>query len=191
MVTFGYRKQAYCDPGQTPLYFASLRSIEHWAQTNRHFSYDLISQLVAIESSRGRWTGEHLEQAVRILGLTSPTSSRIEEGLEPERIKEAWLTQIKELNSSSTPVNKQDVDRLKHDLKDAFKIVSESTGKEEVVRSYEETISLYGNGMMDATEAYITLEIPHDWDDESLITVYHMRVSGYRLLSVCRADFGG
>lgn len=179
---YGYRRQIYCDPTETPVYFNALHQIMHWATSVAHSSRDGLSNLVGIEISRGVWTVETLRECAVLLGLAQQSEEGVVGVLfgddpDPAIIRDAWLKKVKDLNADFAAGRVRDKEALgqrKHELKEAYRIVSEGTGKAQVVAAYEDAIKLYGS--MDITEAYQTLEVPAELDDEMIVTIFAMRV---------------
>ncbi|KAG8893932.1 ubiquitin-specific protease ubp2, partial [Tulasnella sp. 403] len=173
----------YCNPAETFKYYTALNTIFQWASSVGDSSQEVLGNLIATELSRGRWTAEALREAVNILGLGTllddSGAMNVGDDFDAARIKECWLQKLKETNAafnSQPDLDRDMLNRKKQDLKEAFRIVSEATGRADAVAAYEESVKLFGNGMMDVAAAYSTLEVPADLDEEMVVTIYGMRV---------------
>ncbi|KAG9018788.1 ubiquitin-specific protease ubp2 [Tulasnella sp. 427] len=181
LVQFAYRRQTKCDPLNTPIYFSSLKGISNWATQVRNSSAEALQILISQEDSRGRWAPEDLNRASVVMGLMTEQDLALGRSLPPryrEMLKELWLASVKDINAelSENKITKSAADDRKRELREAFRILAESTGDTEVVLGFKEMMKMYGNGMMDVNDAYGTLEVARDWDDDTVVTILNMRI---------------
>lgn len=127
-----------------------------------------LDALLATERSRGRFTSEDVQSAIRILGFGSENELRLDydDDVDEEFILNAWRSAVrrswKEIEGASR----------RRDLNEAFRIVAESRRSLSLIKEYEED-QLHG---MTPDQAYSTLEIPMGVEEDMLLTVYSMRV---------------
>ncbi|KIO24008.1 hypothetical protein M407DRAFT_104243 [Tulasnella calospora MUT 4182] len=183
VVKFAYRRQTHCDPQNTALYFYFLKGVNDWAMRVRHSSAEGLQILVSQEESRGRWSTDDMNRAAIFLGfLTEEDLTRVNDVQLPpnfrENLMDAWLTRVKEVNTevSENRITRQIADDRKRDLKESFRILAEYSGSPELVQAFRQTMRMYGNGMVDVQDAYNTLEVPKELDEDMVITIYNMRV---------------
>ncbi|KAG8938950.1 ubiquitin-specific protease ubp2, partial [Tulasnella sp. 408] len=183
VVKFAYRRQTQCDPKNTPTYFYFLKGITDWAMRMRHSSAEGLQMLLSQEDSRGRWSTDDLNRAAMLLGfLQEEDLSTIGEVQLPpnyrEDLRDAWLARVKEANTelAENRINRQMADDRKRELRESFRILAEYSGTPELVQGFRDTMRIYGNGMVDVQDAYNTLEVPKELDEDMVITIFNMRV---------------
>lgn len=183
MVKFAYRRQTHCDPQNTPTYFYLLKGISEWAAQVRHSSAESLQILVSQEESRGRWSSDDLTRAAIVLGYMSEDEIAIGSGISlpsnfRESLRDAWLVRVKEVNAelSDNRLTRQFAEDRKRELKEAFRILAEYSGSPEMVSEFQQTMRMYGNGMVDVQDAYNALEVPKELDEDMVVTIYNMRV---------------
>ncbi|KAG8924101.1 ubiquitin-specific protease ubp2 [Tulasnella sp. 417] len=183
VVKFAYRRQTHCDPKNTPYYFSLLKGLSVWATRIQNSSAEGLQILVIQEESRGRWSTDDLSRAAMMLGFMSEediaTGNEIQ--LPPtfrEDLRDAWLTRVKEVNTelSENRINRQMAEDRKRDLKECFRILAEHSRLPELVQGFRDNMRIYGNGMVDVQDAYNTLEVRKELDEDMIITIFNMRV---------------
>jgi ubiquitin carboxyl-terminal hydrolase 25/28 len=129
-----------------------------------------IRELVVTERSRSRFTYDDLQTAARVLGFGIDNDLKVdfEDDVPGEFIERAWRDALRR--------SWQDVDSAarRRNLMEAFRIIAEARGSREM---YNQWKNENDNGMT-PEKAYQTLEVPQTVDDDMLITIYNMRVSG-------------
>ncbi|KAG8915559.1 ubiquitin-specific protease ubp2 [Tulasnella sp. 408] len=182
VIKFAYRLQTQCDPQNTPTFLYFLRGITDWAMRMRHSSAEGLQMLIGQEDSRGRWATDDLSRAATLLGFLQEDFSAIGDVQLPpnyrEDLRDTWLTRVKEANAelAENRINRQMADDRKRELKGSFRILAEHSGAPELVQAFKDTMSIYGNGMVDVQEAYNTLKITKEMDEDMVVTVFNMRV---------------
>jgi ubiquitin carboxyl-terminal hydrolase 25 len=186
-VEYAYKHQVKCNPSDTVSYFTFLNSIRQWAHEIGHPSYDSLQITFSSEQSKGLWTSDDLRIHAETLGLLDQ-NGHIPGDLTGDQIREAWRSKVKLVNDQLKALNipvttgtyvhspkKEDLEREARALKEAYRVVAESTGDEAVIRTYKDTMKLYSG--MDVVEAYNTMDAPETVDDDMLVTLYNIRVS--------------
>lgn len=127
-----------------------------------------ISELVATERSRSRFTIDDLQQATKILGFGIDNDLKVEfeDDVPNSFIERAWRDAIRRSWTNPDGATKR------RDLNEAFRIIAESRGDREMHDLWRHELA---SGMT-PEKAYQTLEVPQGMDDEMLITIYNMRV---------------
>ncbi|KAG8959209.1 ubiquitin-specific protease ubp2 [Tulasnella sp. 419] len=187
IVEAAYHSQRHCDPINTPTYFSALQDITTWATEHlaRDPSTEGLQNLAMVERSKGLWTHEDLRWAHQILGIWDDETSRVMDGLRPEDIREAWRKKLKELSEEAKKMRAvtggaewnrpPTMTASKKDLKEAFRIISESMGSTSAMATFDEAIKVYESAM-DIDEAYSTLDVPQDLDEDTMVVIFQMRL---------------
>lgn len=121
------------------------------------------------EQSRDRFTLEDVNTASTMLGFGVENLLRVEydEDVEDEFIENAWRSCVKR----SWQDLQHGSETLRH-ANDSFRILAETRGSVKLWKLWENGKNMY----MNPDRAYSTLEVPKEFDDTMLITVYNMRV---------------
>jgi ubiquitin carboxyl-terminal hydrolase 25 len=129
----------------------------------------VLQELVVMERSRGRFTAQDVNSAIRILGFGSDNLLQVdyENDLGDEFIEEAWKAVVKR---SWKEVNGSDMQR---EATEALRVLAEYRGSRELYKKWD---AVRSNSFMHPDRAYDVLEVPKDVDEAMLITVYSMRV---------------
>lgn len=136
---------------------------------------DPLQMLVVEERSRHRFTFSDYNKALEILGFGKDNTLgvELEDDVPTSFIIQAWKDAVK--RSWHDPEGAQ----LRTDLNEAFKIVADQRQNPELRKAWEQgKVSL-----MTPDAAYSTLEVPHDTDEDMLVTIFNMRVSPRKWIS--------
>jgi len=172
MAEFAYLAQCRCDPTNTTDYFTTLTAVQE-ALERAGTVPDNIQLLYTTEMSRGRFTTRQEEQAIQDLGFGPEGALMMEYSRNPaemddETIVNAWRAKVKNAWDSGN-----DSSRLLMQANDAFRIIAESRGSVKLHNIWENS----KDKMMSPEQAYATLGVPKDADDDIILPVYEMRVS--------------
>ncbi|TFK26680.1 ubiquitin C-terminal hydrolase Ubp2 [Coprinopsis marcescibilis] len=167
LLAFAYLAQCRCDPAGTPRYFTYLSDIVNTLQ-NAGGCPPQLQELMAMESSRNRFTVYEIQTAAQNLGFGHDGFLRVEydEDVEEEFVENAWRDAIK--RSWKDPLNGSEIQRTANE---ALRILAEARGSVKLRQLWET-----GKNSMSPDRAYDTLEIPKEVDDGMLITVFNMRI---------------
>lgn len=151
-------------------YFTALvHIIEAMQVMNEDTPIDL-QNLVLEERTRNRFTQDDFLKAVGSLGFghDGPLRVDFDESVEEEFIVSAWRDGIRrswkdEANGSVT----------RRELNDALRVIADVRGSAEMHRIWE----LEKGSIMTVDTAYSTLGVSKEMDENTLITVFDMRVS--------------
>lgn len=176
LLIFAYMAQCRCDPLHTPDYFTWFYSIVEAMQELRQDVPADMQSVVIDERSRGRYTHDDLQRAIKCLGFGNEGALRIDfdEEISDDFITRAWRDIIK--RAWRDPNNGTETQRDAHE---SFRIIAEARGSTELKKLWEEG----QNRTMNPDRAYSTLEVPTDVEETMLLTVFSMRVSascGYK-----------
>lgn len=170
LITFAYLTQCRCDPGETMRYFTALVNIVQTMQMMNEDTPIDIQNLILDERTRGRFTRDDFLKAVATLGFghNGPLRVDFDDSVEEEFIVNAWRDGVRrswkdETNGSTT----------RRELNDALKIISEVRGSAEMHCVWERE----KGSIMTVDTAYSTLGVSKEMDENTLITVFDMRVS--------------
>ena len=129
-----------------------------------------LQNLVLEERTRDRFTRDDFLKAASALGFGHDGPLRVEfdEGVEEEFIVSAWRDGIRrswkdETNGSAT----------RRDLNDALRVIADVRGSVEMHQVWERE----KGSIMTVDTAYSTLGVSKEMDENTLITVFDMRVS--------------
>ena len=172
LLTFAYLAQCRCDPGQTVRYFTALVSIVQTMQMMNQDTPIDLQNLILDERTRGRFTRDDFLNAVSTLGFghNGPLRVDFDESVEEEFIISAWRDGIRrswkdETNGSTT----------RRELNDALRIIAEMRGSPEMHHVWDRE----KGSIMTVDTAYSTLGVSKEMDENTLITVFDMRVSEF------------
>lgn len=151
-------------------YFTAL---VHIVQTMQLMNEDTpmdLQNLVLEERTRNRFTRDDFLKAVSMLGFghDGPLRVDFDESVEEEFIISAWRDGIRrswkdEVNGSAT----------RRELNDALRVIADVRGSAEIYRIWERE----KGSIMTVDTAYSTLGVSKEMDENTLITVFDMRVS--------------
>ena len=151
-------------------YFTALVHIVQAMQVMNEDTPMELQNLVLEERTRNRFTRDDFLKAVSALGFGHDGPLRVEfdESVEEEFIVNAWRDGIRrswkdETNGSTT----------RRELNDALKVVADVRGSVEMHRIWERE----KGSIMTVDTAYSTLGVSKEMDENTLITVFEMRVS--------------
>ena len=129
-----------------------------------------LQNLILDERTRNRFTQDDFSKAVSALGFghDGPLRVDFDESVEEEFIISAWRDGIRrswkdETNGST----------IRRELNDALRIVADVRGSAEMHRIWERE----KGSTMTVDTAYSTLGVSKEMDENTLITVFDMRVS--------------
>jgi len=170
LLNFAYLAQCRCDPAGTMDYFTALvRIVQTMQLMNEDTPMDL-QNLVLEERARDRFTREDYLKAVSTLGFghDGPLRVDFDESVEEEFIVSAWRDGIRrswkdEANGSAT----------RRELNEALRVVADVRGSVEMHRIWERE----KGSIMTVDTAYSALGVSKEMDENTLITVFEMRVS--------------
>lgn len=170
LLTFAYLAQCRCDPGDTIRYFTALVNIVQTMQMMNEDTPMDLQNLILDERSRGRFTQDDLLKAVGTLGFghDGPLRVDFDDSVEEEFIINAWRDGIRrswkdETNGSAT----------RRELNDALKVIADTRGSLEMHQVWERE----KGSIMTVDTAYSTLGVSKEMDENTLITVFDLRVS--------------
>ena len=170
LLNFAYLAQCRCDPGETIRYFTALVNIVQAMQIMNEDTPIDLQNLLLDERTRGRFTRDDFLKAVAALGFghDGPLRVDFDESVEEEFIINAWRHGIRrswkdETNGSAT----------RRELNDAMRIIAEVRGSAEMHHVWERE----KGSVMTVDTAYSTLGVSKEMDENTLITVFDMRVS--------------
>lgn len=131
-----------------------------------------LQTLILEERTRGRYTHDDLNEAIKLLGFGKDAELGVEldSEVDDQFILEAWRSARRRAWRDTM----QGTDS-RRELNDALKIVADERGSEVLQKAYLEE---RGSGMSPET-AYSTLDVPKDVDEGMLLTVYMMRVCAF------------
>lgn len=151
-------------------YFTAL---VHIVQTMQLMNEDTpmdLQNLVLEERTRNRFTRDDFLKAVSMLGFghDGPLRVDFDESVEEEFIISAWRDGIRrswkdEVNGCAT----------RRELNDALRVIADVRGSAEIYRIWERE----KGSIMTVDTAYSTLGVSKEMDENTLITVFDMRVS--------------
>ena len=129
-----------------------------------------LQNLILDERTRGRFTRDDFSNAVTTLGFghNGPLRVDFDDTVEEEFIINAWRDGVRrswkdETNGST----------IRRELNDALRIISEVRGSAEMHRVWERE----KGSIMTVDTAYSTLGVSKEMDENTIITVFDMRVS--------------
>ncbi|KAG8703513.1 ubiquitin-specific protease ubp2, partial [Ceratobasidium sp. 395] len=163
VVETAYGYQIRCNPSDTPSYYEALRTLSQLPLPG----VNTLEDLVARESSKGRWTRWELQSAAEALGFGSSGvigSEYIAEEADDDYILAAFQAALKGAGTDSLK---------RSNVKSSLKILGESRGSHKLMKHYEHIMSA---NYMDIDEAYRILDVAKDMDDDTLVVVYQVRV---------------
>ncbi|KAG8844943.1 ubiquitin-specific protease ubp2 [Tulasnella sp. 330] len=191
LLEYAYLRQVQCDPLSTPVYLTDLCEIREWARRVHHdASIASLDELIAKETSQKRWHLPDLEVARKRLGVSREFDSDL--------LNEAFKAKVEfihqAVDAQKAKIGRdlladEDVAMVQvelRELKEAYRIIAESTGKDLVYQAYLRAVSGVGYNQvlppyvppeMDIQTASKTLEVPLDWEDEMVVTMYGIRVA--------------
>ena len=172
LLSFAYLAQCRCDPGDTIRYFTALVNIVQTMQLMNEDTPMDLQNLILDERTRGRFTRDDFLKAVNALGFGHDGPLRVEfdESVEEEFIISAWRDGIRRSWKDETNGSV-----IRRELNDALKIIAEARGSGEMHRVWERE----KGSVMTVDTAYSTLGVSKEMDENTLITVFDMRVSGF------------
>ena len=151
-------------------YFTALVNIVQTMQMMNEDTPIDLQNLVLDERTRGRFTRDDFFKAVSTLGFghDGPLRVDFDDSVEEEFIINAWRDGIRrswkdETNGSA----------IRRELNDALRIIAEVRGNAEMHRVWERE----KGSIMTVDTAYSTLGVSKEMDENTLITVFDMRVS--------------
>ena len=168
------------------VYFSALVHIVQTMQVMNEDTPMDLQNLILEERTRNRFTRDDFLKAVSTLGFghDGPLRLDFDESVEEEFIISAWRDGIRrswkdETNGSAT----------RRELNDAFKVVADVRGSAEMQRFWERE----KGSIMTVDTAYSTLGVSKEMDENTLITVFDMRVSdalfsSFRLLTLPKVE---
>jgi len=170
LLTFAYLAQCRCDPAGTVAYFTAL---VHIVQTMQAMNEDTpvdLQNLILEERTRNRFTRDDFSKAVGTLGFghEGPLRVDFDESVEEEFIISAWRDGIRrswkdETNGSA----------IRRELNDALRVIADARESAEMHRVWDRE----KGSIMTVDTAYSTLGVSKEMDENTLITVFDMRVS--------------
>jgi ubiquitin carboxyl-terminal hydrolase 25/28 len=130
-----------------------------------------------MERSRSRFSVYEVEDAARTLGFGHDGDIRLEydEDIEDDFVENAWKELIK--RAWRDPDTCAETQRRANE---ALKLLAEARESVRLMNVWETE-----KNKMNPDQAYNTLEIPKETDDEMLITVFNMRVSTTLTIQLC------
>jgi ubiquitin carboxyl-terminal hydrolase 25/28 len=170
LLIFAYLAQCRCDPADTMGYFTAL---VHIVQTMQAMNEDTpmdLQNLVLEERMRNRFTQDDLLKAVSTLGFghDGPLKVDFDESVEEEFVINAWRDGIRRSWKDETSGS-----ATRRELNEALRIIADVRGSTEMFRVWEHE----KGSTMTVDTAYSTLGVSKDMDENTLITVFDMRVS--------------
>lgn len=151
-------------------YFTALVHIVQAMQVMNEDTPMDLQNLILEERTRNRFTQDDFFKAVSTLGFGHDGPLRVEfdETVEEEFVISAWRDGIRrswkdETNGSA----------IRRELNDALKIIADVRGSAEMHRIWERE----KGSIMTVDTAYSTLGVSKEMDENTLITVFEMRVS--------------
>jgi len=151
-------------------YFTALVNIVQAMQLMNEDTPMDLQNLILDERSRNRFTQDDFFKAVGTLGFGHDGPLRVEfdESVEEEFIISAWRDGIRrswkdEANGSA----------IRRELNDSLRIIADVRGSAEMHRVWERE----KGSVMTVDTAYSTLGVSKEMDENTLITVFDMRVS--------------
>ncbi|KAG8740907.1 ubiquitin-specific protease ubp2 [Ceratobasidium sp. 414] len=160
-VAYGY--QLRCNPSDTPACYDALCRLSRQPLPG----VDALGELVARESSKGRWTHWDLQTATETLGFGAAGiigSEYIAEETDDNYIFSAFQAALKAAGNDSLK---------RSSVKTSLRILGESRGSQELMKHYDQIMS---PNYMNIDEAYKILDVTKDVDDDTLVVVYQVRV---------------
>ncbi|KAI0937423.1 hypothetical protein AcV5_005336 [Taiwanofungus camphoratus] len=169
LLAFTYLAQCRCDPTRTTDYFTCFFNIAKALMDRGDSAPQELQTLILEERTRGRYTHDDLNEAIKLLGFGKDAELGVEldSEVDDQFILEAWRSARRRAWRDTM----QGTDS-RRELNDALKIVADERGSEVLQKAYLEE---RGSGMSPET-AYSTLDVPKDVDEGMLLTVYMMRV---------------
>jgi ubiquitin carboxyl-terminal hydrolase 25/28 len=152
------------------LYFTALVNIVQTMQTMNEDTPIDLQNLILEERTRGRFTRDDFMNAVGTLGFghDGPLRVDFDESVEEEFIINAWRDGIRRSWKNETNGS-----AIRRDFNDALKIIADVRGSPEMHRVWEHE----KGSIMTVDTAYSTLGVTKEMDENTLITVFDMRVS--------------
>ncbi|TDL19407.1 cysteine proteinase [Rickenella mellea] len=169
LLQYAYLAQCRCDPGGIPKHLTALTKLGEALRYTNDPGVAGIETLIVSERSRGRFTTSDEASAIFTLGFGAENSLKVEfdDDVDEAFIVHAWRDAVKRTWSEGEAGAVR-----RRELNEAFRIVGESRGTRELRDLWDEDRA---SGMT-PEKAYATLEVPHNVDEEMLLTVYAMRV---------------
>lgn len=136
---------------------------------------DNLTEMLALESSRDRFTSDNIAEAASHLGFGSEGPLRVDydADIPDEFIENAWRDCVKR---SWHEFDGTDIQRR---VNEALRIIAEARGSAALRHLWETS----KDRLMNPDKAYDTLEVAKDVDDLMLITVF-----GYRVCNLSSLD---
>ncbi|KAG9101955.1 ubiquitin-specific protease ubp2 [Ceratobasidium sp. 370] len=163
VVETAYGFQLRCNPTDTPACYDALCRLSRQPLPG----VDALSELVARESSKGRWTHWDLQTAAETLGFGTSGATRSEyiaEETDDDYILSAFQAALKAAGNDSLK---------RSSVKTSLRILGESRGSQKLMKHHSQIMS---PNYMDIDEAYKILDVTKDVDDDTLVVVYRVRV---------------
>ena len=129
-----------------------------------------LQNLILEERTRNRFTRDDFFKAVSSLGFGHDGPLRVEfdESVEEEFIISAWRDGVRR-----SWKDEADGSATRRDLNDALRVIADARGSAELHRIWERE----KGSIMTVDTAYSTLGVSKEMDENTLITVFDMRVS--------------
>ncbi|KAG9093353.1 ubiquitin-specific protease ubp2 [Ceratobasidium sp. UAMH 11750] len=163
VVETAYTCQLRCNPTDTPACYDALCRLSRQPLPG----VDALGELVARESSKGRWSHWDLQNATETLGFG--TSGVIGSEYIAEEADDVYL-----LAAFQAALKAAGNDSLKRTgVKNSLRILGESRASQKLMKHYAQIMS---PSYMDIDEAYKILDVTKDVDDDTLVVVYQVRV---------------
>ncbi|KAG9023425.1 ubiquitin-specific protease ubp2 [Tulasnella sp. JGI-2019a] len=190
LLEYAYLRQTQCDPTNTPVYLTNLHEIRQWAHRVHNIAtIHSLDELIAKERSQKRWTLEELEGAQKLLEIPREFDNEQLNKIFSVKVRIIFeQVEAEKKKTNSNRLGEQEVAMVQvalQNLKEAYRILAESTGKNSVYQAYLESASIVSFNQepapfvppeMDLQTASRTLEIPLDFDDDMVVTMYNIRV---------------
>ena len=170
LLTFAYLAQCRCDPGDTIRYFTALVNIVQAMQFMNEDTPMDLQNLILDERTRGRFTRDDFLKAASTLGFghDGPLKVDFDDGVEEEFILNAWRDGIRRSWKDETNGSV-----IRRELNDALKVIADARGSQEMHRIWERE----KGSVMTVDTAYSTLGVSKEMDENTIITVFDLRVS--------------
>ncbi|KZS93255.1 cysteine proteinase [Sistotremastrum niveocremeum HHB9708] len=168
LLEFAYRSQCRCDPAKTPVYFGHLTHITTFIANIQPTQGTALENLVALETSRGRWGPDAIRTSYTALGFGAQHVLRVDwnEEIDDDFTFNAWKDAVRRTWVDSTSSSQK-----RRDLNEALRILAESRGSSKLLSLLDQH-----KGDMDPDQAYRTIDVPQQTEDGMLLMVFQMRV---------------
>ncbi|EIN14231.1 cysteine proteinase [Punctularia strigosozonata HHB-11173 SS5] len=170
-LAFAYMAQCRCDPSNTPAYFESIWTLVHTMQNFGDVPPVELQSLIMEERARHRFSSEDVSRHISALGFgeNNVLGFDYDDSITDDVIEEAYSAAVRQ--AWQDPARG---DERQRELDEALNVLAQIRGSLRLWNKWK--IQAAGEGRMNPSKAYSTLDVPHGTEDELIISVFSLRV---------------